>query len=184
MKWVLRELSDYKNKPLYVSEKMDLSQDIMERYSKYVISANDKFSVDAYVFYDNGNAIVNAHVRGNIVVPSSRSLTPVDLPLDFKIDEVYVDTKAQLKKYEEEDEAAFLLDDDGVIDFDKSVADNVILQIPMHILSPDEKNGSEMPKGNDWEVISEEEYDNQKTDNKKVDPRLAKLKDLFNDSDN
>ncbi|UQS85281.1 DUF177 domain-containing protein [Apilactobacillus apisilvae] len=183
MKWVLKELSDYKNEPLSVSEKLDLSQDIMDRYSKYVISAKDKFDVDAYVFYDNGNAIVNAHVRGNIVVPSSRSLTPVNLPLDFKIDEVYVDTKAQLKKYEEDDEAAFLLEDDDVIDFDKSVADNIILQIPMHILSPEEKNGSKMPEGNDWEVISEEEYETQKADNKKVDPRLAKLKELFNDSD-
>lgn len=50
MKWFLKELSEYKNKPLSVSEDMNLSDDIMSRYSKYVISADDDIHVAANVF--------------------------------------------------------------------------------------------------------------------------------------
>ena len=184
MKWLLKELSDYKDQPLSVSEDMNLSEDIMSRYSKYVISADDDIHVEAHVFSENGDAIVNAQVTGKIVVPSSRSLDPVELPLDFSINEVYVDTEARLKKREEEDEVAFIVDDDGVIDFNKSVADNIILQIPMHILSPEEIRTDKMPKGNDWEVISEDDLVDEETNDKKVDPRLAKLKNFFNDDNN
>ena len=184
MKWFLKELSEYKNKPLSVSEDMNLSDDIMSRYSKYVISADDDIHVAANVFSENGDAIVTARVTGKIVVPSSRSLTPVELPLDFSINEVYVETNLRLKEREDEGEIAFLVDEEGEIDFDKSVADNIILQIPMHILSPEEIETGKMPEGNDWDVITEVDLDEQEANDKKVDPRLAKLKDFFNDSDN
>ncbi|GAA6113241.1 MAG: DUF177 domain-containing protein [Apilactobacillus sp.] len=184
MKWFVKELSEYKNQPLSTSEDINLSDDIMSRYSKYVISADDDIHVEAHVFYEKGDVIVNAHVTGKVVVPSSRSLKPVDLPLDFTIDEVYVDTQARLKEREREDDVAFLVDDDGLIDFDQSVADNIILQIPMHILSPDEIESNEMPEGNDWAVISEDDFAEQEANDKKVDPRLAKLENFFNDSDN
>ncbi|WP_252898174.1 DUF177 domain-containing protein [Apilactobacillus ozensis] len=49
----------------------------------------------------------------------------------------------------------------------------------MHILSPQEEEGKEMPEGKFWKVISEQEYSNPKAENKTVDPRLAKLKDYF-----
>ena len=41
-----------------------------------------------------------------------------------------------------------------------------------------------MPEGNDWEVISEDDLAEKEANDKKVDPRLAKLKNFFDDSDN
>jgi hypothetical protein len=54
----------------------------------------------------------------------------------------------------------------------------------MQVLSDDEKqDDATFPAGNGWEVISESEYESQKTEPKKVDPRLAKLKELFPDQE-
>jgi uncharacterized protein len=184
MRWSLKELSEYTNQPMIVSEDMNLANEIMERYSKYVISADDDIHVKASVLFDKGDAIVDAHVMGKIIVPSSRSLKPVNLPLDFHIDETYVDTNAKLKQREEEGEIAFLVGEDGFIDFKKSIVDNIILQIPMHILSPDEIANNEMPEGNGWNVMSEEDLIKSEAENKKVDPRLAKLKQFFSDDNN
>ena len=48
----------------------------------------------------------------------------------------------------------------------------------------EEKQGSAMPSGNDWAVLSEEDFANQKeAQAQQVDPRLAKLSELFNESD-
>ena len=41
-----------------------------------------------------------------------------------------------------------------------------------------------MPSGNDWAVLSEEDYAKPKeAQAQQIDPRLAKLSELFNDSE-
>ncbi len=109
MKWSLNELSKYQDTPLSVDEKLDLEQDLLARYPKYILSVNP-VDVSANVFYDDGNVIVNAKVTGKMVVPSSRSLDPVDVDLNFNIDEVYVKDQYNLKKYEELGDVAFLIE--------------------------------------------------------------------------
>ena len=48
----------------------------------------------------------------------------------------------------------------------------------------EELKSSDMPKGNDWEVISEEAYLQKKEESAEtIDPRLAKLSELFNESE-
>ena len=41
-----------------------------------------------------------------------------------------------------------------------------------------------MPNGKGWSVISEDDYKAQQQKDDKVDPRLAKLQNLFPDQDN
>ncbi|MHA8138392.1 DUF177 domain-containing protein [Lactobacillaceae bacterium Scapto_B20] len=182
MKWYLSDLKDYKDVPLSEKEELDLKDDLLSRYSDQILDVQPT-TVESHVFYEQGNAIVNAQVKGEITVPSSRSLTPVKLPLDFSINEVYVPDEAALRSFEQDennaDEIGLIADEDGAIDFNKSVSDNIILQIPMHILSPEEDEQNIMPEGNDWVVISEDDANHPKTEDKPVDPRLTKLKDFF-----
>ncbi|MEJ6400516.1 DUF177 domain-containing protein [Nicoliella lavandulae] len=184
MKWYLSDLKDYKDVPLSEQETLDLKDDLLSRYSDQILDVQP-IDVESHVFYDQGNAIVNAQVKGEITVPSSRSLTPVKFPLNFSINEVYVPDEAALKRFEQDDsnddEIGLIADEDGAIDFDRAVSDNIILQIPMHVLSPKESEFNIMPEGNDWQVISEDEYNHPKTDDKPVDPRLTKLKNFFGD---
>ncbi len=69
---------------------------------------------------------------------------------------------------------------DDVIDVDKLVEDNVVLQVPMQVLTPDEEQKGTMPSGAEWQVVSEVAAESEQ--DKQVDPRLAKLKDLLKDN--
>ncbi|WP_429970990.1 YceD family protein [Fructilactobacillus sp. Tb1] len=182
MKWSFEKLQGYKKSPFEESDKLDLKSDLMERYPDVILDATP-FNVEVSAISDNGDVIIDAHVKGSVTVPSSRSLDPVDLDLDFDINEVYVNTKAALNRYDEDTVVIKVDEDDDTIDFDKAVADNVIINIPMQVLSPEEQDGKSMPSGNDWEVISEDDFNHQEEETTKVDPRLADLKNFYSKDD-
>ncbi len=60
------------------------------------------------------------------------------------------------------------------------IEDNILLQIPMQVLTKaEQQDDATMPNGGDWNVISEGELKKMQKDEDGVDPRLAKLKDFF-----
>ncbi|HJE44707.1 YceD family protein [Levilactobacillus namurensis] len=181
MKWSLTELrKNHRNDPLQFEETLDLKADLMDRYGEEVLDLSP-VKVQGMVSVVNGDVAVDARVKADLTVPSSRSLTPVDLPVDFRMTEYYVSDAAATQRFEKTDVVMVVPDD--LIDFDKAVGDNIILQIPMHILSDAEQQGAAMPEGQDWQVVSEADLDKVEAENQSVDPRLAKLKDFFPDQD-
>ena len=38
------------------------------------------------------------------------------------------------------------------------MADNILLNIPLKVLTPDEESGHGFIEGNDWKIMTEEEY--------------------------
>ena len=182
MKLYFNELKDYSsNRPLEINEKINVEQQLLQRFPDQVLSASE-FTISGDVFTDKGDVVTSLHVTGTLTVPSTRSLKPVELPMDFRLDEIYVNSKAAEKRYDDE-EAVFMVDEDGKIDIDNAVVENIILQIPMIVLSSDEIAGNEqMPKGNDWEVLSSEEFQKRQEDTKTVDPRLSELSHFFDDN--
>ncbi|USS85255.1 DUF177 domain-containing protein [Fructilactobacillus myrtifloralis] len=181
MKWSFEKLQGYQKEPFTEQGTLDLKADLLERYPQEILDATP-FTVQVSAVADNGDVIIDADVEGTVTVPSSRSLTPFSLPLKFHFSEVYVNTKAAFNRYENE-VVVIKVDDDGKVDFDKAVADNVIVQIPMQVLSPAERAGAKMPAGEDWEVISEADFNEQHAEAKQVDPRLASLKQFYADDD-
>ncbi|WP_412988246.1 YceD family protein [Pediococcus siamensis] len=178
MNWSLSDLMKHKE-PLHFTESLDLKADLVSRMAE-ILDVKD-IQVDGYAIKDRGAVLISAQVTGRIVVPSSRSLQPVDLKLDFTINEYYVAQGTSLERFDATDTVLSVEDDQ--IDFSKAVADNIILQIPMQIFSPEEINGEvPMPTGEGWQVISEQ--DEQEAQTKQVDPRLAKLKDLLHSENN
>ncbi|MCF6515138.1 DUF177 domain-containing protein [Lactobacillus sp. S2-2] len=180
MKWSFEYLQDYKNHPLEEEQTLNLRDSLMKRYPEDILDASP-INVSVQVINDQGDMIVDAKVEGKIVVPSSRSLEPVELPLNFSFTEIYVDAESKLDRYEKTVVVLLVDEKEKIIDFDKAVEDNIIVQIPMHVLSPEESENNIMPEGNDWKVISKEDIDESEKDSKNVDPRLAKLKDFYND---
>ncbi|AVK99764.1 YceD family protein [Pediococcus inopinatus] len=174
MNWSLSDLMKHRE-PLHFNENLDLKEDLINR--SFGISDASLIKVDGYAIKDRDAVLVSAKVTGKIVIPSSRSLKPVDLNLDFSISEYYAVEGTNLDRFGPE-ETVLPIEDDQ-IDFSRAVADNIILQIPMQVFAPEEETGDEpMPSGNDWEVVSEQDAEKAQTNH--VDPRLAKLKDLFN----
>ncbi|MGM9907192.1 YceD family protein [Limosilactobacillus sp.] len=181
MKWSLAELHRYQDEPLHIQSTFDLNASLTKLFPD-IILAVAPVKVDGYVSYDDGDATISAHVVTTLTVPSSRSLTPVQLPLDFDFTETYIDDRSHFSRYED-DEVVFLLKRGETIDFDTALAENIVEQVPLRVLSADEKAGKPMPNGKGWNVISEDEYAASKQEDKKVDPRFAKLQKLFPDQD-
>ena len=78
--------------------------------------------------------------------------------MQITVDEVFM-TKEQMDTRDERFAAEeIILLDKPTIDLDESVEDNILLSIPIQVLTEEEQNSQEMPSGNDWEVISEEAY--------------------------
>ncbi|MCH5462727.1 DUF177 domain-containing protein [Lactobacillus sp. LC28-10] len=181
MKLSLSELQkEYRHEPLKFDEALDLKADLMERYPDEVLDVtpvhiNGMASVD-----NNGDVLFYTHVSATLTVPSTRSLTPVELPTDFDVTEFYVASQAALTRYEKSD--VVLVVEDDVIDVDKAIADNLLLQIPMQVLTKAEQSADKLPEGQGWEVTIEGDQEAKESDSKTVDPRLAKLKNFFGDS--
>ena len=71
--------------------------------------------------------------------------------------------------------------EDGFIDLEESVIDNILLGIPMQVLSEEEQASAEMPSGNHWSVLTEEQYDVLQDEKKKANNPFASLGGLFDD---
>lgn len=182
MKWSLLELNKYKEEPLVFSETLHLKEELLQRDDTLLDVSPIK--VEGLLAVNKSEYLLHYTIQVTVTVPSSRSLEPVALPMQITVDEVFM-TKEQMDTRDERFAAEeIILLDKPTIDLDESVEDNILLSIPIQVLTEEEQNSQEMPSGNDWEVISEEAYleSKQKATEQTVDPRLAKLSELLSDN--
>jgi len=181
MKWSLSQLKSYRETPLQFDEALDIKHSLMTRYPEII----DVKSVHAkgLASYSKDNVLITAKIEAMLTLPSSRSLTPVDVPLAFQMTEYHVPEGTDLSRFDEETDTVVFIPEDDILDFDVAVEDNILIHIPMQILSEAEQDGSPLPTGKGWEVLSEDDLALQAAELKTVDPRLAKLKNLFPDQE-
>ena len=103
MKWSIAELHRYSDEPLHIQTTLDLNQILTTSFPDTILAVQP-VKVDGYVSYDQGDVTISTHVQKTVTVPSSRSLTPVALPLDFSFTEAYVDDPAHLSRYEDDED--------------------------------------------------------------------------------
>ncbi|MDT2614424.1 YceD family protein [Enterococcus dongliensis] len=180
MKWSIGEIRRYKEETLNFSETIDVNEALTARDNE--ILAVVPVTVEGILSVGKNEYILHYRLKTIVTVPSARSLEPVDLPLDLSVDEVFM-TREQWSSMEEERDEEILVLDNDTIDLTDSIEDNILLAIPMQVFSEEEMQTKDLPKGNDWEVVSEEEYLQKKESAETIDPRLAKLSELFNESE-
>lgn len=182
MKLSLSELQkDYRHEPLKFDDVLDLKAALMDRYPDEVLDVTPVHISGLASVETGGDVMLVAHIKATLTVPSTRSLAPVTLPVAFDITEFYIASQAGLNRYEKTDVVMVVTDD--VIDVDKAIADNLLLQIPMQVLTPEEEATGVLPEGQGWTVSIEGEADPEAETTQTVDPRLAKLKDFFDSDD-
>ncbi|MDR3242201.1 MAG: DUF177 domain-containing protein [Lactobacillaceae bacterium] len=178
MKWNFSELLKYKNEALKFEETLNLEAGLLENFGDVVLSA-EPMHVTGFAQADHEDIIIHAHVTGKLVTPSTRSAQPVELPLDFDIDEVYIKEADHVDRYEIEDSVILVADD--FVDFDQVVLEYVFLQVPLQVLAEGEAD-AEMPTGDGWEVIAEEDFIEKQADEPVAkNTPMAGLADLFAD---
>ncbi|MBU5366776.1 DUF177 domain-containing protein [Enterococcus devriesei] len=180
MKWSIGELRRYKEEALNFSETIDVSETLTARDNEILAVA--PVTVEGLLSVGKNEYILHYQLKTIVTVPSARSLEPVDLPLDLSVGEVFM-TREQWSSLEDERDEEILVIDNDTIDLTDSIEDNILLAIPLQVFSEEEKQATDLPKGNDWEVVSEEEYFQKKESAETIDPRLAKLSELFNEED-
>ena len=181
MKWSIQELQKKKEKQCSFDETVDLKKELMERDSSIIDVS--PIHVTGQLLIEEHDYLVLAHVSCEVTLPSTRSLQPVKLSLAFDFDEMYMTPKQDENRPESlQDELVLILEKD-TIDLYKAVADNILLNFPLQVLTEEEQDSEVMPSGNGWEVISEETYYSRQEENSKntVDPRLAQLSSFFDE---
>ncbi len=111
---------------------------------------------------------VDLTIEGTMVVPCARTLEDVDYPFQIHSTEVYV----LYKPKEDEDVRAIKGD---VLDLIPAIFELIILEIPMRVIKEDAQF---VDQGSNWKVCDEASKETSHT----VDPRLAKLKELFKEN--
>jgi uncharacterized protein len=183
MKWSLLELRKYQDMPLTFEEVLNLTDELTERDNQIINLAPVK--VTGLVTVSKKEYILHYTVETVITLPSTRSLEPVELPMSFSVDEVFMTTEQYQQRDEHIPEEEILILEAQTLDLDSSVADNILLEIPMQVLTEEEKHSNDLPSGNDWVVISEDDFLQQKDSQVEptIDPRLAKLSSLLNEEE-
>ena len=180
MKWSLNELRQTADEPLMFEETLDLKESLKQRRPD-ILDVSDVL-VKGIVSVDELGVLGYAKVKVKIVLPSSRSLEPAELDLNFDLTEHYVSYhERDLSRFEDTDVVIVLEND--ILDLNSVIEDNILLQIPMQVLTDaEQQDEATMPEGGDWNVVSEGQLKKMQKDENGIDPRLAKLQDFFKNS--
>lgn len=161
----------------HIERDVEMRPEFFERSKELLIDAKN-VHVSGDLFYQEPFVTGDFHVTANLVVPSSRSLQPVKYDEDFTFTENYLDRKPTKEELEDNDTIVKI--DNDVIDLQTAVEDNILLNIPTTILTPEEKEKNIYPEGQGWEVVSESAFEEGKKN--QVNPAFAKLKILLDNN--
>ncbi len=158
---------------------LEIKDKMLKRDSK-ILDIKD-VTVTGNVFYDDGLYLLNYKLDYTIVLPSSRSMVPVAIHQGEMISEVFVENSDLISKSDLVEENLALVLEDGVIDLEESAIDNILLSIPMRVLTDEEKASADMPSGNNWSVLTESQYDALQKEKKQENNPFSRLEGLFKD---
>ena len=164
---------------LKFEQNFDLAQELQERNDEILDVKN--VTAKGKAQYEEGLYFLDYELSYTITLASSRSMEPVDLQESYLVNEIFADGQHGSSQQDLLEEDLVLPIEGDRIDLAESVADNILLNIPLKILTPEEEAGSEMPTGNDWQVMTEEEYQQSQKEKKEVNSPFAGLQGLFDE---
>ena len=162
---------------LAFNQELDLLKDLQKRNPEILDLKN--VTATGGVAYDTGLYVLDYQLTYTIVLASSRSMEPVELQESYPVTEVFAEDVQSEADIEALEEDLILPIEGGKIDLSESVADNILLNIPLKVLTPEEEAGQGFIEGNDWKILSEEEYQAAQAIKKEENSPFAGLQGLF-----
>lgn len=179
--WNLNDIRPYENEPLHFSGTINLEERLLNK-TKRILSAEDTH-YEGYFFFDPElqEYQLSLSAKTNLVLPSTRSLEPVNYLQELSIFEIYLeeDNTQAIEMYED-NELVLILETDS-IDISQVLLENIVLSLPSQILTDQEKSGGNLPKGENWQVMTESQYQESKTKYKQENSPFNQLKALFDE---
>lgn len=164
---------------LAFDQELDLLKELQKRNPEILDLKN--VTATGRVAYDTGLYVLDYQLSYTIVLASSRSMEPVDLQESYPVTEVFAEDVRSDADIEALEEDLILPIEGGKIDLSESVADNILLNIPLKVLTPEEEDGQGFIEGNDWKILSEEEYQAAQAIKKEENSPFAGLQGLFDE---
>lgn len=172
---------DLQKKPdgLSFAEELHLEELLQERNSD--ILAVSPVSAIGNVRFEAGFYFLDYTLSYEVTLASSRSMKPVCVKESYPVQEIFVEDEASLKHQDMVEADLVLIIEGDSIDLTESVADNILLHIPLQVLTPEEAAGEELPSGTDWSVLTEEQFAQQVQEKKQESNPFAQLQGLFDE---
>ena len=164
---------------LAFDQELDLLKDLQKRNSEILDLKN--VTATGRVAYDTCLYVLDYQLTYTIVLASSRSMEPVELQENYPVTEVFAEDVQSDADIEALEEDLILPIEGGKIDLSESVADNILLNIPLKVLTPEEEAGQGFIEGNDLKILSEEEYQAAQAIKKEENSPFAGLNGLFDE---
>lgn len=177
MKWSITQLRKYQGQPFKFNQTVEFN-DLVGALDLIDLSP---IHIEGELNVKSNEVVANVHLTGTYTMACARTLKPVEVPLDTTSVEVF-DLDGL---YEDEDDEHYHLVTDGIINLRAIAEEIVMLEKPMRVIAED--SDEMLTGGQGWEVVDETQIlDNdpsQDESHKKVDPRLQKLQQFYDDSD-
>lgn len=172
-------LVDIQKQPdgLSFQQTLDVADELKGRSAE--ILAVSPVEAQGSVRFEAGFYFLDYQMTYTITLASSRSLEPVERTESYAINEIFVADEAVLKDKDLVDAELVLVVEDEVIQLAESVTDNILLNIPLKILTPEEEKCQGLPSGQHWTVMTEEGYQEVAQEKKEANSPFAQLQGLF-----
>ena len=118
---------------LAFDQELDLLKELQKRNPEILDLKN--VTATGRVAYDTGLYILDYQLSYTIVLASSRSMEPVELQESYPVTEVFAEDVQSDADIEALEEDLILPIEGGKIDLSESVADNILLNIPLKVLT-------------------------------------------------
>lgn len=178
---MLFALAEIRKNPegLVFDNTLDIKEKIMQRNSD-ILDIKDVRATGS-VNYEDELYLLTYKLSYNVTLPSSRSMTAVDVMFEEEVNELFITPESLPQKRDIVDENLALVLEQDVIDLEESVIDNILLLLPLQVLTDEEKESDNMPSGQSWSVLTEEQYQSQQEEKKKENNPFKTLSGLFDD---
>ncbi|HEL0144747.1 TPA: DUF177 domain-containing protein [Streptococcus equi subsp. zooepidemicus] len=174
-------VSDIRKRPegIRFEREYDVKEALLMRDPQVIDIKNVRASGRAQ--FDDGLYLLEYQLGYQITLPSSRSMTPVVLDEMQTVQELFIEEADVASKQEMVDENLVLVLSEGQLDLEESIIDNILLAIPLQVLTETEKESQTLPTGEDWAVLTEEQYQAQQKEKAKDNSPFAGLQGLFDE---
>lgn len=165
LKWSKRELLQAEDATVYFDDAITFDPVVFSKMHQ--IRGLQDVTVTGNLHYDatSERVFCELEIAGVMIVPCSITLEDVEYDFHTKSLEVFSFVKTN-------DEDVHEVKGD-VVELLPVIFQLILMEVPLKVV----KEGiGEYPKGDGWEVVKEEDYENGKR--REIDPRLAKLKEF------
>ena len=159
-------------------ETLDVKTELLERNPE--ILDLSPVTVSGQVRFEVGLFFLEYELSYEISMASSRSMNPVSWKESYPVLELFVENEAHLKDQDLVDEDLVLVIEGDYLVLDESVADNILLHLPSKVLTPEEEAGQALPSGQNWTLLTEDEFEEESQKKKEANSPFAQLQGLFN----